>query len=91
MVEKYSFFFKNSFNFRSIIVPRERERDKKKKEKFRAFESIVYIPIILLSFLIFQYVSPGSTTRSIDYDKAVHGYHLEHVVLAWCENDSDAR
>ena len=20
-----------------------------------------------------------------DYDTAVHGYHLEHVVLAWCE------
>lgn len=23
--------------------------------------------------------------------QAVHGYQLEHVVLAWCENDSDAR
>lgn len=38
----------------------------------------------------FQFVSQDRQ-RSIDYDKAVHGYHLEHVVLAWCENDSDAR
>lgn len=29
--------------------------------------------------------------RPSSNDQAVHGYQLEHVVLAWCENDSDAR
>lgn len=37
------------------------------------------------------YIIYCTTKTSSSNDQAVHGYQLEHVVLAWCENDSDAR
>lgn len=66
-----------------IIVPREISKSLLSNFSF----NLSYLRVGIFHTICFS----GSTTRSIDYDKAVHGYHLGHVVLAWCENDSDAR
>lgn len=78
--------FNFSFNFRSKIMDYRSKRDRLLSNFF--FQSFLSpLRVGIFHTICFS----GSTTRSIDYDKAVHGYHLGHVVLAWCENDSDAR